>query len=244
MIPIKENAYGFRTKLLFFAERIEEMRKRVGKSEQKVRILDVGCGNGTQVTQPLGALGIHEPSIAQANKINQFANVKFVCGGFDETRKEAKQNGKFDVIVFSDILEHLKNPAEFLNSAGEILADGGIVLVSIPNGHGPFEIENFILRKTGILSLAQKFRRGSGVGEQTLNHDNGHVQFFTLRKMRHLLERCGLEVSNFKKGAFLCGPISGRLIGLSKWLIKFNLEISRFLPAQMCSVWYFQLTQK
>ena len=56
---------------------------------------------------------------------------------------------KFDIVVLSDILEHLEHSENLLNEVKNILSPHGIILISIPNGYGPFEIENFILRKLG-----------------------------------------------------------------------------------------------
>ncbi len=43
------------------------------------------------------------------------------------------QKGPFDVIVFSDVLEHLPSPDDMLKLAIRGLKPGGIILASVPN---------------------------------------------------------------------------------------------------------------
>lgn len=245
---VQETAYGFKTKLLFFIERIEKLRLELGKRKGDLHILDVGCGNGRQVTFPLGLEGYsvvgvdsHEPTIALARSENNFKNVEFIAGEIKDLAHKLGHAGKFDVIVLSDILEHLSHPENLLNEVRSILNPHGIILVSIPNGYGPFEIENFILRKLGILKLGRFLKRKNGGGLQTLNHESGHVQFFTQNSFEKLVSKAGFKISCFKKGSVFCGPISARILSLLPALEKFSVKAGRFLPAQFCSVWYFEI---
>ena len=142
----------------------------------------------------------------------------------------------------SDILEHLSHPENLLSEVKNILSPHGIILISIPNGYGSFEIENFILRKLGILKLGRFLKKKGGDGLQTLNHESGHVQFFTMAGFENLMRKTEFKISCFKKGSVFCGPISGRILSLFPALEKFNVKSGRFLPPALCSVWYFELT--
>lgn len=244
---VPETAYGFRTKLNFFVERIENLRRELGKEKNEIRILDFGCGNGRQVTLPLGSEGYfvvgidsHEPTIALAKSENNFKNVEFISGDIKNLAHKLKSSEKFDVVVLSDVLEHLTHPENLLREIKNILSPNGIVLISIPNGYGPFEIENFILRKLGILKLGRALKRGKNSDLQTFNCESGHVQFFTRNSFRKLARKTGFKISCFKKGSVFCGPISGRIIGLIRPLVHLNMIVSRYLPSFLCSVWYFE----
>lgn len=246
----KETAYGFRTKLKIFIERIERLRRELGKEKRGMRILDIGCGTGQQVTFPLGAEGYSvigldtdQASLEVAQRENTFQNVRFMRGDSEHLSKHFKQ-GHFDAVILSDILEHLPDPEKFLRELTGLLASKAILLVSIPNGHGPFEIENFIFRKTGLLRFTYWIRKKLGRGGstlQSLNHESGHVQFFTMRRFRELVERAGYRISLFRKGSFLCGPLTGRMIGKIPLFVKWNLALGKYLPSWMDSVWYFEL---
>lgn len=250
---IPETAYGFRAKFLLFLDRIEKLRKELGKEKAEIRALDVGCGNGIQMTFPLGAQGytvlgidMHEPSIEYAKSQNVFPNVKFLKGDvyvIARPHAEAISPSKFDIIILSDILEHLENPEKLLRDCKNLLADSGIILVSIPNGFGLFEIENFILRKTGALRLGcavrNAFRKTSG--DIPYNHESGHIQFFNRSRFQKLLRDAGLKITHFETGSFLCGSMTARIIGRFAPLTRLNLALGRKLPAALSSVWYFEL---
>lgn len=244
---VPETAYGFRTKLNFFVDRIEILRQKLGKEKSGIKILDFGCGNGRQVTLPLGAEGyfvvgidLHEPTIALVKSENNFKNVEFIAGDI----KQVAEKGKFDVVILSDVLEHLPHPENLLREIKNILSPHGIILISIPNGCGPFEIENFILRKLGILKVGRALKRGKNSDLQTLNCESGHVQFFTQKSFEKLAQAAELRISDFKKGSVFCGPISARILSLLPVFEKFNIKAGSFLPAAFCSVWYFEIRKK
>lgn len=48
----------------------------------------------------------------------------------------------FDVVILNHVLEHISNPSELLHGVREILRDGGIILVSVPN-FGSIEAQLF-----------------------------------------------------------------------------------------------------
>ena len=84
----------------------------------------------------------------------------------------------FDHIIFSDVLEHLKNPWKVLEYAVSFLKQNGNVITSIPNiGHSAVIMEllqgKFDYRPIGLL-------------------DDSHLRFFTRKSVLDLLGRAGL----------------------------------------------------
>jgi SAM-dependent methyltransferase len=95
------------------------------------RLLDVGAGRGdlAVVLEERGwdVTGL-EPS-AEACEQGSRRGVRMVEG----TLTTAQLEGGFDAIVFQHSLEHVVEPREDLVRARELLREGGIVLVSVPN---------------------------------------------------------------------------------------------------------------
>ncbi len=103
-------------------------------SQDAKRILTVGCGNA--VTE--GILirnGYKVTSIPLDPIVGALAASKGVAvmeANFDQAF-QALYGTSFDCIVFSDVLQHLKDPVDILSKTIRLLADDGELLISIPN---------------------------------------------------------------------------------------------------------------
>ena len=87
---------------------------------------------------------------------------------------------RFDVIIASEIIEHLFDPEPFIRRLLSLLASGGSLIVTTPN---------FLFWKNRLRMLGGKFQY-----EQQGILDFGHIRFFTLATARQLLNRVGLKV--------------------------------------------------
>jgi glycosyltransferase involved in cell wall biosynthesis/2-polyprenyl-3-methyl-5-hydroxy-6-metoxy-1,4-benzoquinol methylase len=111
--------------------------------------------------------------------------------------------GSFDFVIFADVLEHLNNPEKVLQKSHEFLADGGEVLISIPN--------------IGYVGVVSELLKGSFEYRRDGILDETHVRFFTRKSLQHLLNTAGLaalewgrteiapQFSEFKLNTKRCG---------------------------------------
>ncbi len=87
--------------------------------------------------------------------------------------------GSFDVLVFADVLEHLRDPVRVLQDALDVLAPGGRVVISLPNvTHGSVRLAllagHWNYTETGLLDATHiRFFSRSGVVD--LVRDSGLV---------------------------------------------------------------------
>ena len=137
-----EFMHGHRKKTLFFIDRLQRYADGKGIEVHSVKVLELGCGNGLIVSLPVAeqgfdVLGIdsHLPSIEAARAHSRLDHVRFECGDFSD----APASGDFHAVILSDVLEHIDDPERMLDTAAAALRDDGILLVSIPNGYGPYE---------------------------------------------------------------------------------------------------------
>jgi len=253
---LNENIYGHKKKLEFILNAIKEYSIFRKKSYSEINILDFGCGNGTAISYHIANLGVqltgidfHLDSIKFASINNHFSNAKFICGN-EETVLELGQI--FDIIIYSDVIEHLSKPELILKKFRNIHKDFGIIIITIPNGCGSFEIEKRILRFPGIgylygkilyflYKMRLKFIKEVWQPPPSLlpyNVNCGHIQFFTLKKFYRLMKKTGYEVLEIHNGSFVGSPISEPLLSFDKF-IKWNVRIADKLPRQLVSTWYF-----
>lgn len=148
-----------------------------------LRVLDLGCGGGYNgaLLKRAGArevvgVELHAGTAAQARK-----RLDAVVQG-DLAHLDLAQLGDepFDVILASDVLEHLAEPEAVLARALTRLRPGGAVVVSLPNVAHVVVFANLLMKRWP--------RRSSGIFDRT------HLRFFAKRDMVRLLEGAGLHV--------------------------------------------------
>ena len=88
--------------------------------------------------------------------------------------------GPFDVIVYGDILEHLKDPLRVFMMINEHLRSDGTVIVSVPN------VANIWVRIQLLLGKFEYADRGI--------LDRTHMRFFTLNSFRTFLQEANVDV--------------------------------------------------
>jgi SAM-dependent methyltransferase len=98
----------------------------------------------------------------------------------------------FDLVVCSDILEHLIEPLIVLKEAIRVLRDDGVVVISVPN-HFYWPMRFRLLLGKGIIWRGLLSDHGKNYREW----DYMHIRFFTYKGFRQFLEAAGLEPLRF-----------------------------------------------
>ena len=147
-----------------------------------LRLLDVGCANGAFVAyaarQGMAAEGL-EPNPAMAAWAHE------QCGRTIHLSWSSVR-GRFDVITYHDVIEHLRDPARELRRARRQLRRGGLLVLDTPDADDP-----------GFKRL--------GLGWHHMKPQE-HLWFFTELHLRALTERSGFDVDQVDR------PIPGKLV--------------------------------
>ena len=148
------------------------------------RVLDVGCGYGA-LARELRSKGLEVWGIERDPKATAVARDRMervVVADFTDTAEVATALGedRFDLIMFSDVLEHTVEPRAVLTGFLRYLAPGGRIIVSVPN------VANWVTRFS--LLFGRFTYRDTGVLDRT------HLRFFTRRSTLDFVRGCGLEV--------------------------------------------------
>lgn len=163
-------------------------------------LLDVGGGEGGFLREAKVVLGcethLAEWSTASCaiarTHVDHVWEGDFIQHDFQpvSTHSAAQPVMRFDCITFLDVLEHTSDPHQWLKRAGELLAPGGAIVVSIPNvGHWGV-----------IADLLEGRWDYCPIGIHCVTH----LRFFTEHSVRALFSQCGLEVDQLESVKVPC----------------------------------------
>jgi len=172
----KTNVYQFGTSAKGSHAKIISL---VGKGK---KVLDVGCNKGylSQRFKENGCMVVGMEGDADcANIARKFCD-DVITVDVEQINTLTYPEGYFEVIVFADVLEHLKEPKNVLLKLKRYLNHSGFVIVSLPN----------IAR----LDIRIKLLFGNFDYEEAGIMDKTHLHFYTLFSAKRLLTDCGFQI--------------------------------------------------
>lgn len=153
----------------------------------KLKIADLGCGNGylarilDEMGHQVSALDSSEDGIRIAKEASP--SIDFRCLSLYEDIA-AHIGSDYDVVISSEVIEHLYDPRTFLRNASAILKNGGALILTTPY-HG--YLKNLALAVTG--KMDKHF---------TVGWDCGHIKFFSVKSLSAMVEEQGFHDIRFK----------------------------------------------
>lgn len=126
-------------------------------SERLLRLLDVGAGLGVfphAVKQAGWLCTAIDPDPRAVEHMRDRVGVEAMCADF----MDVADLGRFDIVTFNKVLEHVPDPVAMLRRAREFLAPDGFVYVEVPDGEmaareGPGR-EEFFIEHLHVFSFA------------------------------------------------------------------------------------------
>ncbi|MBX9878567.1 MAG: class I SAM-dependent methyltransferase [Candidatus Obscuribacterales bacterium] len=153
----------------------------VGQGKQ---VLELGCSTGffsSALSKQFNCTvtGIELDPLA-AQEAKQYCQRVIVADLDDTNVLQTFHDASFDVVVCSDVLEHLRNPGQLLLEIRRLLKPDGYIVASIPHvGHGSIRLSllggQFPYRSMGLL-------------------DETHLRFFDRMELEQLFVKSGYEL--------------------------------------------------
>lgn len=232
---------------------LDAIRKHIGSSGS---ILDVGCGNGV-ISRYIGEHGytvlgidVSDKTIAAAQTANKLSNVEFKVLSAESLVADGK---KYDAVICSEVLEHLTDPNKLLGTLQNVVAENGILIVTVPNGKGPRESlvtrpvinlqkkQNFTWK---ALNRMKKLLGYSGTTTQSSADDLQHIQFFSKNDVYAMAQLNGFNIVDFGNSNFIDDIFPVSLVARkAKWLQRADSKLADILPHQFAGG-FFTVWQK
>lgn len=161
---------------------------------ERSRVIDIGCGTGS-LSQLLRerlaceVLGL-EPN---GDRCNAAASRGMNVINAELTDELARKVGKFDVVLFADVLEHLVDPWRALQLAKAVLAPNGAIVASVPN------VAHWTVRANLL--------RGRFKYQPTGLMDATHLRWFTYDGLEDMFNSSGFRIESKLGSAGLWLPV-------------------------------------
>ena len=203
-----------------------DLVSKVIKDKKDVKnILDVGCGYGLlskelKKTYPkLDLYGVENAK--EASHSSQKILKLLQCDIEDMALiKHKLKKQKFDVIIFSDVLEHLYDPVGIIKSYQSLLKQDGTIIITVPN------IANIYSR----IALLFGYFNYSETGVM----DKTHVRFFNRKNLKQLAKESDLKIVSQKYDSI----IMRWFVPLIKIFITNNKESGNILDSMLYQFYF------
>jgi ubiquinone/menaquinone biosynthesis C-methylase UbiE len=178
----------------------EILFRKALRDHHHLSVLDVGCGDGyhlcvfntiDNVEETVRFCGIDksEKHVEFASRVCrelQFKNINFLVGSAEALPFPVHQ---FDIILCSDVVEHLPYPEKCFAEMFSVLKPGGIAIVTTPNETHPLIRVGAYMRGKDTISV----------------DDEEHISLKGMKEWIKISTNAGFNISGVRRGALIFG---------------------------------------
>jgi SAM-dependent methyltransferase len=165
------------------------------------RALEVGPGSGiylptlAKLFGQVVAVDIEAAYLRHATRLCQTLPNLTLMG--DDICASALPASSFDLILCTEVIEHIRDSGAALQGMRRLLKPGGILLLSTPQRYSPLELTAKIAFLPGVIQLVRHIYR-----EPVL--ETGHINLMTARTVQRQLQDAGFGiVEQHRSGMYL-----------------------------------------
>jgi ubiquinone biosynthesis O-methyltransferase len=203
------------------------------KDKHNLSVLEVGCGYG-YLSYALHKSGFNVIGIDISSKAIEFAKKNFGSFFYSAEIEDIDEitNEKFNIIIATEVLEHLPKPDKFLLKCLDLLKSNGCIILTTPNkDYFPKNaiwqtdlppVHIFWITRKGMLLLAKRF----GLGVNFINYskyypitENKIVKYLLTRRKKTAkpkLNNDGIPIKNYRKTLSITHKLVANLLHRTK----------------------------
>lgn len=182
----------------------------------KSKILDLGCGVGTMSMwlaskgNDVVGLDVSQSAVNLANLSKKALNLKSVSFISGDVLKTSFKKSRFDAVVCSEVIEHIKDDRRLLIKSYSLLKKNGVLLLSTP-------LESAPLNRWGFL---KKF-----------DDQVGHLRRYSEDRLVSLVKKTGYEVlfiyktEGVLRNILYTNSTAGSLVRFVRWPITIPINL-------------------
>ena len=163
------------------------------------RALEVGPGSGiylptlAEVAQEVVAADIDSACLSKARELQgRLDNLRCVD---DDVTKSRLEPGSFDLILCSEVIEHIADSPAALRGMHGLASSEGVLVLSTPQRYSPLEICCKVAFLPGVIQLV-RWIYGEAVFE------TGHINLLTESRLKQQLATAGFDIVTEHKSGF------------------------------------------
>ncbi len=184
----------------------------MSEAKENMKVLEVGCGIGANIrmfndTCPVAekmsfyGFDISPNAISSAKEYcdkNKILNCFFMIGHIEYLPYKDEM---FDVIVCTEVIEHLSNQKILFEELYRVLKREGAIIITTP-------IEDYILKKIAGKKLKEYIEKGCVMKDpfQKIEGSYGHISVLSSKELIQMAKSIGLKVEKIKRGSLVYGP--------------------------------------
>ncbi len=172
-------------------------------------LLDVGCGNGEMLFRYLKQVPSEFYGVEGSPSLKVEAELRGIkVFSYDLNGRWPFEDGKFDVVYSSQVIEHLHNTRLFVEEAYRVLKPGGTAIITSENlcsllnwfamslGYTPFSLMQVCGRYLGNplgLHYQEPLAEPVPIDHPAFAGISGHIRVLTVRQAKELFTQAGFE---------------------------------------------------
>jgi ubiquinone/menaquinone biosynthesis C-methylase UbiE len=226
------------------------------RRDKVIKILDLGCNRGYDIfrmNKKFGkgnltflGLDISFMDIEYANDIvdkKDINNCSFIVGRAEGTNLESNA---FDIVICSEVLEHVPNPRKILKEMHRILKRNGLAIISTPNADNKISrLRIFAPRWLKKGWNKQEEENASEHKYDQLSQDGfvnlPHISEKGVREWIQISEDIGFQIEDIRRGSLMWGHeffdnhpgLTGMLLFFDSFLDKITYDFSTDFAMKM-----------